>query len=148
MKEGKNGISRLSFTHIFKPVYLDNGIFVAGFRSIFEQMFGGAGSNSFKDFTKPWTITEIFTGLSKETLIKGSLLNYETFTGHLNFIWDTPSPGQINSFKNFSSGLWITVNLSKTFKSGFTLGFATKTDISIEELERVASIKVFILQFQ
>ena len=140
MKEGKNGISRLSFTHIFKPVYLDNGIFVAGFTGgIFEQMFGGAGSEIlFKDFTQPWTITGNFYWVKQRDFNQRfTFRNYETFTGHLNFIWDTPSPGLkliLSGGRYLAQDSGITVNLSKTFKSGFTLGFfATKTDISIEE---------------
>lgn len=140
MKEGKNGISRLSFTHITKPVYLNNGIFVAGFTGgIFEQMFGGAGSEIlFKDFTKPWTITGNFYWVKQRDFNQRfTFRNYETFTGHLNFIWDTPSPGLkliLSGGRYLAQDSGITVNLSKTFKSGFTLGFfATKTDISIEE---------------
>ena len=55
----------------------------------------------------------------------------------MNFIWETPYEG----FKVILSGgrylardSGVTINLAKSFKTGFTLGFyATKTDISAQE---------------
>ena len=45
LKEGKRGISRLTLTHIFDPVYKKNGLFVYGLKfGIFETMYSGFGS--------------------------------------------------------------------------------------------------------
>ena len=54
-----------------------------------------------------------------------------TFTGHLNFIWDTSISGVklISGGRYLAKDSGITMNMSKTFKTGFVLGFyATKTD--------------------
>ena len=79
----------------------------------------------------------IIIGYKKEFNQRFSFREYETFTGHLNFIWKPPTKG----FKVILSGgrylardSGITINLAKSFKTGFTLGFyATKTDISARE---------------
>ena len=118
MKEGKNGISRLSFTHIAKPVYLDNGIFVAGITGgIFEQMFGGVGSEIlFKDFTQPWTITGNFYWVKQRDFNQRfTFRNYETFTGHLIYMGYV-IPGLkliLSGGRYLAQDSGITVNLSK-----------------------------------
>jgi hypothetical protein len=140
LKEGKRGISRLTLTHIFDPVYKKNGLFVYGLKfGIFETMYSGFGSEIlYRDMGKPWYISaNAYWVKQREFRQKFALRDYETFTGHLNFIWETPLEGfkvGISAGRYLAKDSGITLKLSKTFKSGFVVGaFATKTDISSEE---------------
>ena len=57
-------------------------------------MFGGQGRKFFLKISQPWTITGNFYWVKQRDFNQRfTFRNYETFTGHLNFIWDTPSPG-------------------------------------------------------
>ena len=102
-------------------------------------MFGGIGGEVlFRDINKPWYLTANFHWVKqREFRQRLSFRDYETFTGHLNFIWETPLDGVkliMSGGRYLAKDSGVTLNLSKSFKSGFTLGFfATKTDISSEE---------------
>lgn len=140
LKDGKRGISRLTLTHIFDPVYKKNGLFVYGLKfGIFETMYSGFGSEIlYRDMGKPWYLTaNAYWVKQREFRQRFALREYETFTGHLNFTWETPIEGfkvGISAGRYLAKDSGITLNLSKTFKSGFIVGaFATKTDISAEE---------------
>ena len=102
-------------------------------------MYGGIGGEIlFRDINKPWYLTANYYWVKqREFNQRFSFRKYETFTGHLNFIWETPLDGvklTLSGGRYLAKDSGITVNLSKSFKSGFTLGFfATKTDISAFE---------------
>ncbi len=102
-------------------------------------MFGGLGGEFlFRDISKPWYLTANYHWVKQREFDQlFSFRNYETFTGHLNFIWETPLEGTkliISGGRYLAKDSGVTVNFSKSFRSGFTLGFfATKTDISSEE---------------
>ena len=58
-------------------------------------MYGGIGGEIlYRDITKPWYLTANYYWVKqREFNQRFSFRNYETFTGHLNFIWDTPLEG-------------------------------------------------------
>ena len=140
LKEGRYSLARLSFTHLFNPIYSDKGLIISGMKiGLFEEMFGGIGAEIlYRDVAKPWYVTANAYWVKQRAFNQRfSFRNYETYTGHLNFIWDTPLSGVkmiISGGKYLAKDSGLTLNLSKSFKSGFTLGFfATKTDISALE---------------
>ena len=130
----------LSYSYIFDPIYSKRNLFFGGLKiGYFEEMFGGIGGEVlFRDINKPWYLTANFHWVKqREFRQRLSFREYETFTGHLNFIWETPLDGVkliMSGGTYLAKDSGVTLNLSKSFKSGFTLGFfATKTDISSEE---------------
>ena len=130
----------LSYSYIFDPIYSKRNLFFGGLKiGYFEEMFGGIGGEVlFRDINKPWYLTANFHWVKqREFRQRLSFREYETFTGHLNFIWETPLDGVkliMSGGRYLAKDSGVTVNLSKSFKSGFTLGFfATKTDISSQE---------------
>jgi len=65
-----------------------------------------------------------------------SLRDYETTTGHFGFYrdWSRGITSQVLIGKYLAGDKGLTLDLSRRFKSGFTLGvFATKTNLSAEE---------------
>lgn len=133
-------IKDLNFTYMFDPIYKRNLLFFGGLRiGLFEEMYGGIGGEVLlRDISKPWYLTaNYYWAKQREFNQRFSFRKYETFTGHLNFIWDTPLEGMkliLSAGRYLAKDSGVTLNLSKTFKTGFTLGFyATRTDISYEE---------------
>ena len=133
-------IKDITYTNIFNPIYSKNYLFFGGIKlGLFEEMYGGIGGEVlFRDINKPWYLTANYYWVKqREFNQRFSFRKYETFTGHLNFIWETPLDGvklTLSGGRYLAKDSGITVNLSKSFKSGFTLGFfATKTDISAFE---------------
>lgn len=140
LKSGQNSIARMTFTKYFDPLYLQNGSIISGFKiGLFEEMYGGAGIGFlYKDVTKPWYLTADFNWVKQRSFDQRfDFRKYETFTGHLKFVWNTPLDGvrlSISGGRYLARDNGFTINLAKSFKSGFTLGFfATRTDISVEE---------------
>ena len=133
-------LKKLTFSHMFNPIYSKDYLFFGGLKiGLFEEMFGGVGGEVlFRDIKKPWYLTANYYWVKqREFNQRFSFRNYETFTGHLNFIWETPLDGVkmiLSGGRYLAKDSGITLNLSKTFKTGFTVGFfATKTDISALE---------------
>ncbi len=103
-----------------------------------EEMFGGIGGEIlYRPFSKKFSL-----GLSMHKVKQRaynqlfSFRDYSTVTGHLGIYYELPY--QLNSQlligKYLAGDKGATVDISKRFKSGFTLGvFATKTDLSAEE---------------
>ena len=140
LKQGEYAIDDFSISHIFKPNYSKRGLFISGIKlGILESMFGGVGGEVvYRDITKPWFISANFYWVKqREFRQRFAFRDYETFTGHVNFTWDTPVQGlrlNIAGGRYLARDSGFTLNFSKTFKSGFILGaFATKTDISDTE---------------
>lgn len=133
-------IKQLSYTHMFDPTYSREYLFFGGLKiGLFEEMYGGIGGEIlFRDIRRPWYLTANYYWVKqREFNQRFSFRNYETFTGHLNFIWETPLDGVkmiLSGGRYLARDSGITLNMSKTFKTGFTIGFfATKTDISAFE---------------
>jgi len=133
-------IKDLTYSYIFDPTYSKNSLLFGGLKvGLFEEMFGGIGGEIlYRDISKPWYLTANYYWVKQRKFNQRlSFRNYETFTGHLNFIWDTPISGVkliLSGGRYLAKDSGFTMNMSKTFKTGFVLGFyATKTDISAFE---------------
>ena len=133
-------LKQLTYTHMFDPTYSKDYLFFGGLKiGLFEEMYGGIGGEILlRDINKPWYFTANYYWVKqREFNQRLSFRNYETFTGHLNFIWETPFDGVkviLSGGRYLAKDSGVTLNLSKSFKTGFTLGFyATKTDISAFE---------------
>ncbi len=136
----KYTLKEFAYSRIFNPKYSRDYLFLGGFKlGIFEEMYGGIGAEFlFRDIQKPWYISGNYYWVKQRQFNQRfSFRDYETFTGHLNFIWETPLDGVkmiLSGGRYLAKDSGITLNLSKSFKTGFTLGFfATKTDISAFE---------------
>ena len=133
-------LKELAYTHIFDPIYSKNYVLFGGLKfGLFEEMYGGIGGEFlFRDIRKPWYFSaDYYWVKQREFNQRFSFRDYETFTGHLNFIWETPYDGVkmiLSGGRYLAKDSGLTLNISKSFKTGFTLGFfATKTDISAFE---------------
>ncbi len=136
----KYTLKNLSYSYNFDPIYSKNYLFFGGLKAgLFEEMYGGIGAGFlFRDVRRPWYLSANYYWVKQRDFRQRlSFRDYETFTGHLNFVWETPIEGMkliLSGGRYLAKDSGITLNMSKTFKSGFTLGFyATKTDISAKE---------------
>ncbi len=136
----KYALRDLTYTYITDPIYSEKLLFFGGLKvGLFEEMFGGVGGEVImRDITQPWYISANYYWVKqREFNQRLSFRNYETFTGHLNFTWETPIEGVklvLSGGRYLAKDSGITVNMSKTFRTGFTIGFfATKTDVSTQE---------------
>ena len=78
--------------------------------------YGGVGAGFvYRDISKPWYISGDFYWVKQRDFNQRfSFRDYETFTGHLDFVWDTPINGvEILSGEGFWQKIQRTVNLSK-----------------------------------
>lgn len=134
LSQGKNGMQRLQLEYVFSPI---KDVFVRADVGYFEEMFGGIGGEIiYRPFNYSGAI-----GLSLHKVKqrgfkqKFSFRNYETTTGHLSFYNDLPYEitSQVMVGKYLAGDTGATIDLSRRFKTGFTLGvFATKTNVSKE----------------
>lgn len=137
LKESKNGnIGRLQFN------YIDNfrkDIFFKFSAGYFEQMFGGLGMEAlYRPFYKNWAIGfEAWHAKQRTYEMLFDFQDYDVVTGHLNFYYREPRSQVLFHLKGgryLAKDSGITIDFSRRFKSGFTIGvFATKTDISKQE---------------
>ena len=116
----------------YKDVFLRADI------GLLEEMFAGYGGEIlYRPFNKRMAF-----GLSLHKVKQRGfeqrfkLRDYENLTGHFGFYFDLPS--QINTQiligEYLAGDKGITLDLSRRFKTGFTLGvFASKTNLSAEE---------------
>ena len=135
LSEGKNNIQRMQLEYFGSP-YKD--IFARFDLGLLEEMFGGVGGEIlYRPFKKNYSI-----GLSihKVKQIADNQLfsfkDYETTTGHLGLYFDLPYQirSQVLVGKYLAGDKGVTLDLSRRFNSGFTLGvFATKTNLSALE---------------
>ena len=135
LAEGKNNIQRMQFEYFSSP-YKD--IFTRLDIGLLEEMFGGVGGEIlYRPFNKKYSL-----GLSLHKVKQRaynqlfSFRDYSTVTGHLGVYLDLPY--QVRSKflmgKYLAGDKGVTLDLSRRFSSGFTLGvFATKTNLSAEE---------------
>jgi len=135
LKEGKNNIQRMQLEYFYSPF---RDIFLRADIGILEEMFAGFGGEIlYRPFDR-----RIALGLSMHRVKQRDfdqrfgLRKYENNTGHLGIYFDLPS--QINTQiligEYLAGDKGITLDLSRRFKTGFTLGvFASKTNLSAEE---------------
>jgi hypothetical protein len=135
LSEGKNNIQRMQLEYFGSP-YKD--IFTKLDIGILEEMFGGVGGEIlYRPFEKNYSF-----GLSLHKVRQRaynqlfSFRDYSTITGHLGLYYDFPYDirSQLLVGKYLAGDKGATLDLSRRFNSGFTLGiFATKTDLSAQE---------------
>ena len=101
-------------------------------------MFGGFGGEIlYRPFEKKYSIG--FSAHKVKQRAYNQLFkfkDYSTTTGHIGFYYDLPYQVRSNLLvgKYLAGDKGVTLDLSRRFKSGFTLGvFATKTSLSAEE---------------
>ena len=133
--EGKNNIARMKIDYLWSP---GKDLFARIDLGYLEEMFGGFGGEIYyRPFNKQFS-----TSLSLHHVKQRSydqrfgFKDYSTETGHLGLYYDFPN--QIQSqflFGKYLAGdIGATIDLSRRFHNGFTLGvFATKTNLSAEE---------------
>jgi len=135
LKEGKNNIQRLQLQY-FDSIYKD--VFIRADFGYLEEMFAGVGGEVlYRPVDKKYAF-----GLSVHKVRQRgykqrfSLRDYTNTTGHFSIYLDLPNEinSQIMIGEYLAGDKGLTLDLSRRFKSGFTLGiFATKTNLSAEE---------------
>ncbi len=135
LTEGKNNIQRMQLQYFYTP-YKD--IYTRLDLGYLEEMFAGLGGEIlYRPFKKKYA-----AGLSIHKVKQRNfnqlfgLRDYSTITGHLGIYLDLPYKiqSQILVGKYLAGDNGITLDMSRRFNSGFTMGiFATKTDLSAEE---------------
>tara|TARA_B100001559_G_scaffold40408_1_gene30032 strand:+ start:6065 stop:8188 length:2124 start_codon:yes stop_codon:yes gene_type:complete len=135
LKEGKQSIQRMQLEYFGQP-YKD--IFTRLDFGYLEPMFGGFGGEIlYRPFDKKYSIgfsAHMVKQREYNQLFK--FRDYSTTTGHLGIYYDLPYQVRSNILigKYLAGDKGVTLDLSRRFKSGFTLGvFATKTSLSAEE---------------
>ena len=135
LSQGKNNIARMKLTYIWSP-YKD--LFAKLDAGILEEMFGGYGGEVYyrpfkSNFSVGLTMHKVKQRGFKQRF---KFREYETETGHLGLYYDLPQGvhAQLLIGKYLAGDKGATLDLSRRFKTGFTLGiFATKTNLSAEE---------------
>ena len=135
LTQGQNNIERMKLSYIWSP-YKDWFAKLEG--GLLEEMFGGYGGEVYyrpfkSDFSVGLTMHKVKQRGFKQRF---KFRDYETETGHLGIYYDFPQEvhAQLLIGKYLAGDKGATLDLSRRFKSGFTLGiFATKTNLSAEE---------------
>ena len=135
LSEGKNNIQRMQLQYFSTP-YKD--IYTRFDLGYLEEMFGGYGGELlYRPFNKRYAL-----GFSAHRVKQRAFdqrfdfRDYSTTTGHLEFYFDLPYgiQSQVLLGRYLAGDKGVTLDLSRRFDSGFTLGiFATKTNLSAEE---------------
>ena len=135
LSEGKNNIQRMQLEYFGSP-YKD--IFTRLDIGYLEEMFGGFGGEVlYRPFKKRFSVGMSLHRVRQRAFNQlFSFRDYSTTTGHFGFYYDMPYNlrSQLLVGKYLAGDKGATLDLSKRFNSGFTLGiFATKTNLSSEE---------------
>tara|TARA_Y100001970_G_C14252623_1_gene872955 strand:+ start:2866 stop:4998 length:2133 start_codon:yes stop_codon:yes gene_type:complete len=135
LEEGKNNIQRMQLEYFSSPW---KDVFFRADFGLLEEMFAGVGGEIlYRPFNR-----KVAFGFSAHRVRQRdydqrfNLRDYETTTGHAGIYFDLPSDvkSQILIGKYLAGDKGITLDLSRRFKTGFTLGvFASKTNLSAEE---------------
>ena len=147
LTEGKNNIQRMQleyFGNPYKDIYtrLDIGYL--------EEMFGGYGGEVlYRPFHEKYAIGMTVHRVKQRAYNQlFSFRDYSTTTGHMAIYFDLPYQirSQLLIGKYLAGDKGATLDLSRRFNSGFTLGiFATKTNLSAEEFGEGSFDKGFYL---
>ncbi len=135
LSQGKNNIKRMQLQYFGSP-YRD--IFTRLDIGYFEEMFGGLGGEIlYRPFNKKFAIGMSIHKVKQRAFNQLLSFNeYSNTTGHIGLYIDHPYQirSQFLAGKYLAGDKGITLDLSRRFNSGFTLGvFATKTNLSSEE---------------
>jgi len=135
LEQGKNNLSKLQLQYFYSPM---KDIFFRADLGMMEEMFGGFGGEILyrpmdRNFSLGFSAHRVRQRGYEQRF---SFLDYETTTGHLGLYYDFPYEvnAQMLIGKYLAGDKGFTIDLSRRFKSGFTLGvFATRTNLSAEE---------------
>ncbi len=135
LKEGKNNIQRFKLEYLTSPL---DDLFLRLDFGLLEEMFGGIGGELYyRPFNKSYSLGFNFHRVRQRGYEqKFSFRDYETTTSNLSLYYDFPQgvTSHILIGKYLAGDKGVTLDLSRRFETGFTLGvFATFTDLSAEE---------------
>lgn len=135
LSQGKNNIARFKLDYIWSP-YKD--VFARFDLGYLEEMFGGYGGEVYyRPFESNFsTSLQVHRVQQRNFDQRFGFKDYKTNTGHLSFYYDFPKgiQSQFILGKYLAGDKGATIDLSRRFTNGFTLGiFATKTNLSSEE---------------
>jgi hypothetical protein len=106
---------------------------------LLEEMFGGIGGEVlYRPFDANWALGAELTWAKQRDYDQWfDFRNYHVLTGHLTGFYHVAGPEidvQVRAGRYLAKDWGATLNLSRTFDSGITVGaFATKTNVSAEE---------------
>lgn len=148
LSEGENNIARLKLDYIWSP-YKD--LFARFDIGYLEEMFGGIGGELYyRPFNSKFSAGITLHKVKQRNYDqKFSFRDYTTETGHLGLYYDWPNQVQSHILvgKYLAGDKGATIDLSRRFKTGFTLGiFATMTNLSPEEFGEGGFDKGFYFQ--
>ena len=135
LSEGKNNVQRFQFQYMTSPY---DDWFVKADIGILEEMFGGFGGEVlYRPFDKNYALGfNLYSVKQREYRQRFGFRDYSTETGHFSLFYDLPQGLSVRAEvgKYLAGDLGGTLDISRTFLTGFTLGiFATVTDLSKEE---------------
>jgi len=135
LEQGKNNLQRLELQYFNSPL---KDLFLRLDLGIMEEMFAGYGGEIlYRPFDKSYSLGfSLHTVRQRDFDQRLSLRDYETKTGFLSYYLSLPYEinSKISAGKYLAGDKGLTLDLSRRFQSGFTLGvFATKTNLSAEE---------------
>ena len=135
LSEGENNIARLKFDYIWSPL---KDTFIRLDIGYLEEMFGGVGGEIYyRPFKSNFSTSFQFHKVKQRGYKQRfNFREYEVETGHIGFYYDLPRNinAQFLFGKYLAGDKGATIDLSRRFTNGFTLGvFATKTDLSAIE---------------
>ena len=135
LAEGKNNIARLKLDYIWSPTKNTFARIDIGY---LEEMFGGVGGEIYyRPFNSNISASlQVHKVRQRSYDQKFDFRDYEAETGHLGIYFDLVKGihAQLLMGKYLAGDKGVTVDLSRRFNNGFTLGiFATKTNLSSKE---------------
>ena len=137
LKQSRKGrITRLQANYFITP---RPDLFMKFTGGLIEQMFAGVGSEAlWRPFDKNYAVgVELWRVQQRGYEMLFSLRDYKTTIGHVNLYYREPRSkitAKLTGGRFLAGDSGIHIDLSRRFKSGFTLGvFAAKTDISKTE---------------
>lgn len=147
LKEGKNNLQRMQLQYMFSPF---KDIYVRGDFGLMEEMFGGIGGEVlYRPFSKSYSLGFSLHKVKQRGFKQRfSFRDYETTTGHASVYYDLPYgiSSNLSVGKYLAGDKGATLDVSKRFQTGFTLGiFLTKTNLSAEEFGEGSFDKGFYL---
>jgi hypothetical protein len=135
LREGKNNLQRMQLEYMFSP-YKD--LYVRADFGLLEEMFGGLGGEFlYRPFTKNYSLGfSLHRVKQRGYKQRFNFREYSTTTSHASLYYDLPMGlnAHLSLGKYLAGDKGGTLDLSRRFHSGFTLGiFATRTNLSTEE---------------
>ncbi len=135
LSQGENNIARLKLDYIWSP---KKNIYARLDIGYLEEMFGGIGGEIYyRPFNSRFSSSlQLHKVKQRDYDQRFAFKEYEVTTGHLGLYYDFDNgiQTQLLTGKYLAGDIGATIDVSRRFSNGFTLGiFATKTDLSAEE---------------